>query len=468
MTSGAGATTRRARRIELAVVVALLLAGTAVRVRLCWDWQFAGSDSYGYVALANELHANGRIALSPKEGLAWWRPPLYPIFISVVKRAERAEMSGGPGWKWIEAGQGLFDVFGTGLLVWAMARRLGGRVAGGVALGLVMLFPPTVIFVAAALTETLAMFLTVATVAPLILLRDRPRLALALFGAGVGLSLLLRTDGILLAIAAAPFVLRLPSWRTRATGAAVALTAFLVAVGPWAARNLAHFGNPHLLGAHLDRTNHPMPHHAGFWRWLTSWSRDFHPLGFRQACFYDTRCSVNVNDFAMDGAFADLDDRAAVDALLKQRAREGISEGVSRGFDALASARLKHAPLRVLVAWPLTRAATMWFSRHDEILQSPTWRPWKSVVVPLMALFLPLVALLVAATVLGAVALLRRARPPETREAALILLLPIVTRTLVLPFFGYAMPRYAVEAMPLCFVIAAAGIALLASKGARR
>jgi 4-amino-4-deoxy-L-arabinose transferase-like glycosyltransferase len=457
-------TTSRARRIELAIVVALLVAGAAVRLRICWDWQFAGSDSYGYVALANELHANGRIALSPKEGLAWWRPPLYPIFIAAVKRGERAEMSGGPGWKWIEAGQGLFDLFGTGLLVWALARRLGGRAAGLVALGLVMLFPPTVIFVAAALTESLAMFLTVATVAPLVLLRDRPRLALALFGLGVGLSLLLRADGILLAIAAAPFLWRLPSWRARATGAGVALAAFLVAVGPWAARNLVHFGSPHLLGAHLDRTNHPMPHHAGFWRWLTSWARDWAPLGYRQACFYDPRCPVSVNDFAADGAFADLDDRATVDALLKQRAREGISEGVSRGFSALADARLRHAPLRVLLAWPLTRAAAMWIARHDEILQSPTWRPWKSVVPKLMPLFLPLVALLVGTTLLGAIVLLGRAAPTEVRVAALILFLPIVARTLVLPFFGYAMPRYAVEAMPLCFVIAAAGVAGLAAR----
>src|SRR6185295_1722419 len=98
------------------------------------------------------------------------RVPLYPAFIALVKGDARAEMSGGEGWTRIVDAQLIVDVFVTGLLAWMMARRLGGALAGGIALGLTMLVPFTAIQVGAALTECVATALATATIAALLLL----------------------------------------------------------------------------------------------------------------------------------------------------------------------------------------------------------------------------------------------------------------------------------------------------------
>src|SRR5690348_11779930 len=86
--------------LEIALVVALCAGGLAMRG---WfgrgNFVFAGSDSYGYNKLADELREHGRYAMGPPpEPLAWVRPPVYPIWVALVKGAARAEMSGGDGW----------------------------------------------------------------------------------------------------------------------------------------------------------------------------------------------------------------------------------------------------------------------------------------------------------------------------------------------------------------------------------
>ena len=84
------------RRLEIAVVVALLGLGLGLRLAMCRDYVFAGSDSYGYIKLADEWRAHGRYALGPEpEPLHYARPPLYSGFIALVKGSARAEMSGG-------------------------------------------------------------------------------------------------------------------------------------------------------------------------------------------------------------------------------------------------------------------------------------------------------------------------------------------------------------------------------------
>ncbi len=447
------------RRWEWTLLVGLLVLGGILRFAITSTWTFAGSDSYGYVALADELYFRGRLALGPDEPLAHFRPPLYAVFIALVKQGAPALKTDamGSGWRRILYAQALVEITVMGPLLWAMARNLGGRLAGTLALLLGMLFPVTVVFVGAALTESLAMSLTIGTIAPLILLRHRPRLALSLFGVGMGLSLLLRTDGVLLASAALPLVLAQPTHRHRVGAAMTALLAFVLTVSPWGIRNLVHFGNPHLLGSHLDRTSHPVPHHIGFWRWLCSWAADSRPLTFPQSCFYDLSCPFSVPIVEKAGAFVSFDDREAVQRLSELRLAEGLSARLSDEFTLLAKARQTARPFRVLIALPLLRTKNMWIARHDEVLQNPSWRPIPVLTSALLPLFPLLVSILLLASGLGVLGFVRQ----RTLLVPLgTLVLPILARSFVLPFFGYAMPRYAVEAMVLCFVVATAGTAL--------
>ena len=70
------------RRVEWIVFVLLLVGGGAFRLRMAYKWQFAGSDSYGYLKLAAELKRDGRLALGPPpEPLQYYRRPLYPVFL---------------------------------------------------------------------------------------------------------------------------------------------------------------------------------------------------------------------------------------------------------------------------------------------------------------------------------------------------------------------------------------------------
>src|SRR5439155_486741 len=136
----------------------------------------------------------------------------------------------------------LVDVLVTGLLVFFIARKLSGPVAGALALLITMTMPFTVIAVGAALTECVATALATAAVAALVLGRGRPRVWFPVAGALVGLSVLARSDGLLLAFAFAPALALVRGWRERAIVAGLALAGFTVAFAPWPARNLARFG----------------------------------------------------------------------------------------------------------------------------------------------------------------------------------------------------------------------------------
>src|SRR5678810_991084 len=83
------------KRLEWLAVAALIAAGAALRFRIGYHWLFAGSDSYGYLKLADQLWQHGRFALSPADPPHLGRMPLYPMFLAVVKREHIAEMSGG-------------------------------------------------------------------------------------------------------------------------------------------------------------------------------------------------------------------------------------------------------------------------------------------------------------------------------------------------------------------------------------
>jgi len=95
---------RPVRWREPLLVVILLLAGLSVRA-FCGSrsYVFAGSDSYGYNKLADQVRMEGRYALDPPPApLHWARPWGYPLYMIIVKWDARAEMSGGQGWQRIK------------------------------------------------------------------------------------------------------------------------------------------------------------------------------------------------------------------------------------------------------------------------------------------------------------------------------------------------------------------------------
>src|SRR2546423_625535 len=53
------------KRYEWLAAALLIAAGAWLRFRIGYHWLFAGSDSYGYLKLADQLWQHGRFALSP-------------------------------------------------------------------------------------------------------------------------------------------------------------------------------------------------------------------------------------------------------------------------------------------------------------------------------------------------------------------------------------------------------------------
>jgi hypothetical protein len=437
------------RLLEVGITVLIAALGVYIRARAYGDntWCFGGSDSFGYARLGTELLSHGRYALGPPpEPLVWVRPPLYPIFLGLVFRSADLYHA---SWIGLFVAQIGLDVV-TGVLAQLMARRLAGPVAGLIAIALTQVNPITPLFALAMLTETLATTLATATVATIVLGSDRPRRWWPLAGALMALSTLLRPDGLLLGAAFATALVTLPgSWRAKMRWSAAALIGFVVVFAPWPIRNQLRFGNPHPVGGHLDRQTHAVQYYDGYYSWLRSWARDSAPMTTPTTCFYETHCPGVLRDLAARfGAYTDFDDQAAVNALVEKRFATGLTAEVDAGFRKLAAARRRAHPFTVEIVLPLSRAWYMWDGPFNEILQArPPWI-WRQLWP-----YIPYYARVQCFAILAAGLFLSWRR--RTRALASILFVTLLARTLVMAYSFYCMQRYAIEVMPLGWVLVA-------------
>ncbi len=443
------------RHWEQLAVIALLAFALAVRAKAADGWVFAGSDSYGYVKLAEELRLHDRYALAPAPApLHFGRLPLYPLFIRAVKGEAPAEMSGGEGWNRIKRAQRWLDVLIALPLLYLIARRLGrSRAAGLIALALGAICPFTMLYTGAALSESLAATLCVAAMAPLVLGGARPRVWFTVAGALLGLATLTRPDDVFLAVAFVPALLALKTpariWRERAIIAALALAGFAVVYSPWPLRNLHQFGHAYPVGSRVDRFGNPTPNPEGWWNWCKTWGPDTWNQASLSTCFYDPPCSPNFG--AHTEAFDSPQERATVDTLLARRGREGLSAGVSDGFQKLTDERIRRHPLRTVLWMTAQRWWNMWVAAHDEVLQTVKV-PLAPVIRPLRRAFVPISGVLFVAILVSGIALSIDRR---TRWLALILFAPLLFRTLAMAYMLFSMPRYTVEVMPFGFALVA-------------
>jgi hypothetical protein len=442
------------RRAALLGLALLAVVGLGARIRILRDWTFYGSDSYGYIQLAQELSAEHRFALGHDQPLHWYRRPLYPMFIAAVAVDETpSKPIHHPRLQWA---QSLIDVFVTSILILLCARKLGGWATALVAFGLAMICPFTVPYTSAALTESLAMCLTMAAIAPLVLGAERPMRWFPVAAVAVALSALLRPDGIVLGLAFIPAILLLPGDVDRKRQlqlAGVSLAVFFVVFAPWPIRNLIDFGRPHLADGMVDRTTHDVPNYKGFWDWLRSFATDSKPFEFPQSCFYDRKCMPTILTFEPFGAFDSDDERRTVARLLAMRTHDGFTPEVNDGFARLAAERRARHPLSTV--WlPLRRMVAAWIGPQDELLLNPSWRPWKSLSTRLLPFYPKMQLLLLIAAALGAGFLVGRAR---TRAAGVIVLTALGVRTVVLGWSGFCLPRYLQPIYGLVLLLAAVG-----------
>jgi 4-amino-4-deoxy-L-arabinose transferase-like glycosyltransferase len=461
------------RRLEIALVLALIAGGTALRWRIGHAWLYAGSDTYGYIKLGDELLRHGRYALGPLDPLHQGRTPLYSIYIAAVKGEHPALMSGGEGWFYITYPQIALELLSLPLLYW-LARRLAGARAALAALACAALLPLSYVYDSAVLTESLATTLTTLLFVVLLLGEAgerRPagtRLRFALAGALVGLSTLLRPDGVLLFVPLGLALWKLPSREvaprdarspsaqgsSRLVAAALALAAFAVTFGPWPVRNLIQFHKPYPFGMRVDRWSHPVPNDGGYWRWMSTWGDDHGPYTLLESYFYTGQgplLTVTYPRFAFDS----VDEEREIQTLFDRRMREGLTPSLSRAFDAVATKRELRHPIRVFLWLPLQRAYHMWITPFEELESHPTL--WSFIRVTTHPLRLPMMIALVLGMIVGSVGLWLGG----AKTAALVIGGWLVVRTGFLAFTMHSMPRYVCQAIPIGFVVAVCGVTLL-------
>jgi 4-amino-4-deoxy-L-arabinose transferase-like glycosyltransferase len=458
------------RRVLLEALLVVLLAGGGIAARaeiMATGWVYVGGDSYGYVKLADEWRAHGRLAFGPAPlPEQWYRRPLYPLFVRFAKRDAPAMVNGGLGWKRIQRWQLAIELILLWPLLYAAVRRRAGPAAALIALALAAFFPPAALYPLAALTEAMAMALALLAVAPLLeRAADDALWPWCLAGAGLGLSALLRPDGVLWAIAVVPILmLGTASRRMKLRGLLAYSVVFAVLFLPWPIRNLIEFGHAHLTDGMVDRFGTDIPEYRGYWNWMRTWSRDERAAAYPSSCFYDPICVTKVDLFEGLGALtapatnADLE-RVHVAGILERRQRLGLSKAVSDEFEQLAEARLRAHPFRVLVWLPLRRAMRAWWAPPDELAQnSEMWPRFARATVPH---FKGCARALYIVTLISIFVLLLT---PAYRMTGLILATPLVFRSLILGWTAFSLPRYISPGYPLCFALIGIGIVISAGR----
>jgi 4-amino-4-deoxy-L-arabinose transferase-like glycosyltransferase len=451
------------RWLHVALIVVIFAVGFGLRLRIGRDWAFAGSDSYGYLRLADELHRNGRYALGPPpEPLYWGRPPVYPIFLAAVIAEEK------PNWfleksynfERIKRAQLAVELLLLAPLVYLLARRFGGRWAAVGALALALLWPITAVYFAAVLTELLAMLLSTAAIA-LLVLAERPRLRFFAVGLIIGVGALLRFDTLLLG-AGVPVALYLGlrGWRERTIGAGLVVAGVVLGLLPWAVRNQIRFGAPHVLTGHVDKDSHPIQV-GGYRDWLATWAHTDGELRGYAFCYFNPDCNRSVFAYPAE-AFDTPEEVKRVGELLAARKKDGFTSEIDNGFREIAQEHRQRHWWRTGVALPFERAKNLWFSAHDDILLAPSWRPWPKLTNKLLPYFRKLSIGFALAMMAALAFLLFR---PRTRMLAAVVVVCAVVRTAALALLYYPEGRYVVELMPVGCVVIAVAVAEAVRRG---
>jgi 4-amino-4-deoxy-L-arabinose transferase-like glycosyltransferase len=203
-------------------LAALVAAAVAIAVRL---WAsglplILTNDSLGYLQWGHELHALSPSTIPPM------RTPGYPLFLAGVFSI------GGESSPPILVAQHALGALTAALVAWAGA-RLAGPIWGAASGALAGCASIPLTFECYALTESLAVFLTVAGFTLALVGGGRAGTGV-LLGVTLGAASLVRPSAALPAIFfALTWVLRRPAWRERSKGALAVASAAVLVVSPW-------------------------------------------------------------------------------------------------------------------------------------------------------------------------------------------------------------------------------------------
>jgi hypothetical protein len=277
--------------------------------------------------------------------------------------------------------------------------------------------------------------------------------ALLLVSLAMGLAMLLRPDGALLAMAVIAAIVWY-GWRQGQLrlGLKAAILCGVLAVlplAPWTVRNWRTFRVVQPLAPR--RVNNPGEYVTyGFYRWMNTWAVDFVSTG--NVFWRVGSAEIDVNDLPAR-AYDSAEQRVATaDLLAEYNVSKTVSPELDAKFGALAKERVQAHPVLCLVWVPVLRVADMWLRPRTETLglDADWWRFDRHRAESFEAVGLGLANFaLVGAALVGVVS-------GRVRWVALPVVY-VVLRCVLLSTMENSEPRYTLEAFP--FVLACAACA---------
>jgi hypothetical protein len=412
------------------------------------------------------------------------RMPGYPAFLAAIYAL--TGRIGEDARRFVMLAQALIDVM-TCVLIAVLAAVLNLMVSERstwqrvyiAAIWLAALCPFTANYVAVPLTETFAMFFTIAALLPLCLQVGRVRNNgwlfvkksyrwandyrwLAAIGALlVGMGTLFRPEAPLILMACwivlgVVLIAQRETLRWIRTVVGMGLVCAIPLL-PWTLRNTVTLNEfQPLAPRNSNLPGELVPY--GFMSWEKTWLYRFRDVYLVPWKLNDE--AINVADIP-DRAFDTTEERERVAAILESYNTElTLSPAEDAAFGQLAHQRTARHPLRTYVWLPLARGITMWFTPRIELIPVsgtvfPLWQSWQddkidqSVTVGLFLLNIIYVAL----GVWGAVNLWRRS--PAVRPAVALLLTFILLRTAFLTTLETPEPRYVLVCFPVLIALEA-------------
>jgi len=370
LTRAAAGQVRRVLPLALA-----LGAGLALRLWMLRKLFDVNGDMLVYGDLARNLLLHGQYALTPSGGDLYStliRLPGYPLFLAACFKVFGME-----NYYAAACVQIALDLLGCLLVagfVWRIVPAPASRGAALTALWLAALCPFTASYSLALLAEAPTLLMLALAMWAMARFQDDPRWVNALcFTFAVSCATLLRPDGVLGAVAFAPFLGLGRMQRENAIPlrklVRMAVVCVLLALAPfavWTVRNWRVFHVFEPLAPRLANDPGETPH-PGWERWIKSWCLDFNST-------YDIYWNVPGDRLDVSKLPSRTFDTPAQYAETVALAENYNSHGmvltpaIDASFERLAEERIAAHPLRYYLWLPLGRVADMWVRPRIENL----------------------------------------------------------------------------------------------------
>jgi len=213
------------------------------------------------------------------------------------------------------------------------------------------------------LTETLAIFLTTATVSLAVWSLRRGGWSWLLVGLACGLTILTRADSVFLAFAFCLFFFFQASknWAGAIAGLALFCAGIAFVLTPWTIRNYRAFAKfQPLANPYGKPRGEYVP--TGYLLWVRTWMTDETNYHVTDLVFHPGNRDFDPGKLPAY-AFDSEEERLEISELIGQYNRTGeMTPDLSETFRAIAQSRIERSPLRFYVWLPIRRVVSMWLT----------------------------------------------------------------------------------------------------------